>query len=385
MVARLRAGTEERQKRLQRAMDVLHNQNGHLDLLKQKILTSKTTWLVAGLIESLDQHYQPPPTPTDFTVAATDGSHIDVDRNQPVRCYLINIGTIALHYGTTPDARLDSFPRLYSKDEELIITPLGTKGREQPIEGTLLGIKRSIDECQHLADLVAGLPQNNPTLALLDGTLILWGLEAYPEFVTEILLEKGFLNHLDDMRKLNSGSRLAVASYISFPRSTDVVNTLRLAICPHNPANCDHYCPPGKSRECDIIAGIRDWELFSSQLETGERSATFISQSSIIQKYYGKHHICFFYIKVDGEIARVEVPQWVAMDENLLNLTHALVLDQCRRGQGYPVVLSEAHEKAVVTGADRQEFWQLVETSLVDEHLPSLISAKSRSKRTRWV
>jgi len=73
------------------------------------------------------------------------------------------------------------------------------------------------------------------------------------------------------------------------------------------------------------------------------------------------------------------------MDETLLNLTHTLVLDQCRRGQGYPVALSEAHEQAVVTGPDREYFWQLVESSLVDEKIPSLSSAKSRSKRTRWI
>jgi NurA-like 5'-3' nuclease len=120
-------------------------------------------------------------------------------------------------------------------------------------------------------------------------------------------------------------------------------------------------------------------------LEQGERSATFISQSSIVQKHYGRHQVYFFYIKVDEEIARVEIPQWVALDTNLLNLTHTLILDQCERGQGYPLALSEAHEKAVVTGADREEFWQMVNVSLIEEHLPILISAKSRSKRTRWV
>ena len=88
---------------------------------------------------------------------------------------------------------------------------------------------------------------------------------------------------------------------------------------------------------------------------------------------------------MDDEIARVEVPQWVATDDTLLNLTHALVLDQCQRGQGYPVALSEAHEKAVVTGADRENFWELVESSMVAEHMPSTGSAKSFSKKTRWV
>ena len=71
--------------------------------------------------------------------------------------------------------------------------------------------------------------------------------------------------------------------------------------------------------------------------------------------------------------------------KDLLELTHALVLDQCRRGQGYPVALSEAHEQAVVTGADREEFWGLVEESLVEEKMSTNTSIKSRSKRTRWI
>jgi len=385
MVARLKAGVEKRQKRLQHALDVLRNQASNLDYLTRKIADSKTTWLVAGLVDGLDQHYKAPPIPTEFTIIATDGSHIDVDRHKSARCFLINIGTVILHYGASPNAALDSFPCLYSGDEDLVIVPTGVKGREQPIEGTLLGIKRSVDECHQLAELAAELPQNRLTLALLDGSLILWGLEAYPEFVTEALLDKGFLGYLDDMRRLNNGKKLALASYISFPRSTDVVNALRVALCPHDPADCDHYCPPNRARECDTVAGVQDRELFSNLLGQGERSAIFTSQSSIVQKHYGVHQVYFFYIKVDDEIARVEIPQWVAMDENLLNLVHTLVLDQCQRGHGYPVALSEAHEKAVVTGVDREEFWQLVESFLVEERLPSLSSAKSRSKRTRWV
>jgi len=385
MVARLKAGVEERQQRLQQALDVLRNQASNLDYLTRKIASSRTTWLVAGLVDGLDRHYQAPPPPAEFTIIATDGSHIDVERHKSTRCYLINIGTVILHYGAAPGAALDSFPHLYSGNEDLVIVPTGVKGRQQPIEGTLLGIKRSVDECQQLVELAAELRQDSTTLALLDGSLILWGLAAYPEFVTEALLDKGFLSYLDDIRKLNNDKRLALASYISFPRSTDVVNTLRVALCPHDPADCDRYCPPDKARECDTVAGVQDRELFSNLLGPGERSAIFISQSSIVQKHYGVHQVYFFYIKVDDEIARVEVPQWVALDENLLNLVHTLVLDQCQRGQGYPVALSEAHEKAVVTGMDREEFWQLVELSLVEEHLPSLSSAKSRSKRTRWV
>jgi len=384
MIARLKAGSEERQRRLQHALDVVHQQAANFDGLRKKIASSRTTWLVAGLVDRLDQHYKPPPTPAEFTILASDGSHIDVDRHRSTRCYLINIGSVVLHYGDPPSAALDSFPRLYSGDEEMVIAPTEAKGREQPIEGTLLGVKRSVDECCQLAKLASELPPGGSSVALVDGSLILWGLEAYPEFVAEALLNKGFLSYLDEMRKVNTDKKLALASYISFPRSTDVINALRVALCPHDIVDTDLHCKTCEKRDCDMVAGVQDRELFLNLLSQGERSALFISPSKI-QKRYGGHRVYFFYLRVDDEIARVEIPQWVATDDSLLNLVHTLVLDQCQRGQGYPVALSEAHEQAVVTGADRENFWQLVESSLVEERLPSLSSAKSRSKRTRWI
>ena len=385
MITRLKAEGDARQERLQYALDTLHAQARNQSDLARKIKAAKTTWLVAGLVDGLDRGYKPPPTPDEFTILATDGSHIAVDRHRSTRCYLINIGEVVLRYGQNPDATLDSHPSLYSGEEELAIAPSSVKDREQPIEGNLLGIKRGVDEYQRLTTLAKELPAGSLSLALADGSLILWGLEAYPDFVTEALLTRGFLSYLTEIEKLNEPARkVALASYISFPRSTEVVNALRVALCPCEVLDTD-YCGECKTRECDAIAGIRDRELFMDILKPRERSALFTSGSRFVQKHYGGHQVYFFYLRVDDEVARVELPRWVALDENLLNLAHSLILDQCQRGQGYPVALSEAHEQAVVTAAARENFWQLVESALVTEHLPSLSSAKSQSKRTRWV
>ena len=394
MLTRLKARREKREECLQSALEVLRNSTDDFAHLREKIIASKTTWLVAGLVDGLNRCYPAFPLPAEFTIIASDGSHIDVDRHRSARCYLINTGSVTLHYGSDPNAILESWPRLYAEDEDLVITPPNGKGREQPIEGSLLSIKRSVEECQRLAELAEELPTDSSALALFDGSLILWGLASKdcPEFVTDILLHKGFLTHLDQMRKLNRDRtcpkhdrrKLALASYISLPRSTDVINALRVAICPYEPVDCDH-CPGDGERACDVMAGLQDHELFASVLGPGERSALFVSQSSVVKKHYGEHQVHFFYLRLDDEIARVEIPQWVAQDDDLLNLTHTLVLDQCKRGRGYPVALSEAHEQAVVTGIDREDFWQLVESLLVEKHLPTVSSGKSFSKRTRWV
>jgi len=202
MVARLKAGSRERQERLDRACETLSSHAGNLDALRDKIAGSKTTWLVAGIVEGLDGCHRPPSLPAEFAVIATDGSHIDVDRHRATRCFLINIGTVMLRYGDNPSAALDSRPRLYAEDEDLVIAASAMRGREQPIEGALLGIKRAVEECRWLADLATSTPPDAPTLALLDGSLILWGLEAYAEFVTEELLDRGFLPGLEKLRQM---------------------------------------------------------------------------------------------------------------------------------------------------------------------------------------
>ena len=376
LAAKLKAEEKERGERLGCALQLLHTAD--IDSLKRKIALSRTTWLVAGLTEGLDRHYEAPSRPSEFTVIATDGSHIDVDRHCSVRCYLINIGSALLHYGENADARLWSEPVLFFGDDLVLA---GDSGGEELVEGALLGIKRSVAELSALAGMAKELPSGRPTLALIDGSLILWGIQKFPDFVREALLDNGFLTTLDAMK----GTGLALASYISFPRSTDVVNALRFALCPYEPADCDRFCPRGQRRECDALAGIEDRDLFRPLLNYGQRSPIFLSGSRFMQKHYREHQIYFFYLKLEDEVARVEIPSWVAEDAGLLELAHSLVFDQCQRGHGYPVALMEAHEKAVVTGTDREQFWQLVEVCLAEDRLGIRTSGKRMSKRLRWV
>ncbi|HIE17904.1 MAG TPA: DNA double-strand break repair nuclease NurA [Dehalococcoidia bacterium] len=386
LAAAVRSRETERKTRLDFAVETLKSVATDFDGLRRRVETGKTTWLVAALKERADLCQPAPPCPEDFIVLASDGSHIDIDRHQSAHCFLINIGVVRLQYGKNADAQLSSFPFLYFEDEETTID--SPDGQRTPIEGQLLGVKRSVEECRVLAERAHQLTGDMPVVALLDGSLILWGLtgQAYSDFVIRELLIGGFLKHLNRLRELVPRRRLAVASYISFPRSTDVVNLLRLAICPYEPVDCDRNCP-GKfeGRECDRVGNLLDRDLFGRVLAVGERSAIFGSRSSVVLKYYGAQEVNFFYIRLDGEIARVEVPQWVAQDGELVGLVHSVVLDQCQRGLGYPVALSEAHEQAVVTGADREQFWILVEQVLAEGGVYLESSAKRQSKRIRWL
>ena len=390
MASDLKARQSQRELRLQRSLEAVNS----LDVEKYEQMRQRSSatlaWSVPKIIDEPGARYAPPSVPVDFSVAAVDGSHIEIDRHIPARCFLINIGTSVLTYGSQPDARLFSEPRLYAGEDELVIRDEAGSHRDQAIQGPVLATQRMVEEVRALVQVLTTVPSDVPTLGLMDGSLIVLGLvgHGYRDFVVRELVEQGFVRALEDLRQLASSRPLAVASYISLPGGTDLSNALRLELCPYETANCSQFCAnldAGK-RPCDEVAwGLVDREILSEILAPGERSAVFVSSSSIVSEYYGAQDICFFYVHNGEEIGRVEVPSWVAADESLLGLTHSLVLDQCRKGPGYPIALMESHEQAVVTGADRRHFAQLVESALDAEKLPVYSSQKSMSKRLRWL
>ena len=345
-------------------------------------------WTPPRVDEDPSARFEPPSIPDDFCVAAVDGSHIDVDRHLPARCCLVNIGSCTLTYGSAPDAVLSSHPTLYASDEELTIRSQGGVYQEQPVQGSVLSALRAVEEMRALVDVVRGLPPDLPTLALLDGTLMMYLGRGTQLFVIEELVGRGLVRALDELQELASNRRLAVASYISLPASSEFTSALRVRACPYEVSDCRRHCGdiPSGSRPCDEVAeGLMDRHLFSAILSPGQRSAVFRTSNSLVEEHYGGHGVSFFYLNAGEEMGRVEVPSWVAEDEALLGLTHSLVLDQCRRGPGYPIALMESHEQAVITTSDRRYFADLVEASLQDRRMPVFTSEKNRSKRLRWL
>ncbi len=351
-------------------------------------------FLPAEAVEPPGAVFDAADAPADFSVVAADGSHIDVNRHLPLRCALVNIGWCRLTYGDAPDAELFSRPRLRTADADLYLQDPASPSARQPVEGALMGLVRTVEEAAALADAVdAG--GELPTLALLDGTLVMWELGGelpprgrYPDYVRTRLLDEGLLAALDRIRYASRSLQVAVASYISLPNSAEVVNLLRLGLCDWDPiGHCQRHCGalvPG-DRRCDAAHSLTDRVLFERTLAPGQRSAVFASRSPVARDDYGSHRVHFFYVNVGEEIGRVEVPAWVAVEPALLSLTHALVVDNARHGAGYPVALQEAHEQAVVTGADREAFRNMVERALEGRGLPVYTSQKQRSKRRPWV
>jgi hypothetical protein len=355
------------------------------DWLSARITAARTSWLVARLYDSLAARRPAPDCPPAWSVLATDGSSMTPDRHSPVEFYVLNIGRVRLTYGPDASAAIDHAPRLAFRPAETRLTlPDGV--RRLPIDGARLAAKRAVAEMEALADLAETVAA--PCVALQDGTLILWSIQNEEEPVQEWVL-RPYLAAAERLRRLNA----PLAAYISAPGSTDVVNALRVAYCPHVPrelafVDCDR-CPSRHRPEgpaCDAIPRLTDGRLFERLLRPGERSDLFLSSSKILDRYTQldpDHAVLFFYLHTGQEVARIEIPRWVAAQPDLVDLVHAAIYDQATRGQGYPTALQEAHEAAVIHADERRLVERLIEETMARAGATMRRSGKDASKRVR--
>tara|TARA_B100001167_G_scaffold174954_1_gene127889 strand:- start:6666 stop:7865 length:1200 start_codon:yes stop_codon:yes gene_type:complete len=352
--------------------------------------TKQRPYLAAEVLESLLGAYPPAEPPNDWAVAAVDGSHIDVDRHLPIACYLLNFGGCVLTYGSCPDATMFSHPHLAVNQEELYISNPVNRNQEESISGAVLGLVRTIKELDTLADTVEQCPTDLPVLGLVDGSLVMWPLsgQAYPQYVKDEIIGGGLIPAMRRLEKMSETRPVALAAYVSYPRSAETLNAVRCSLCPNDVNTCTQSCNNRRSAQqpCNNANDFLDRDLFERLLDPGWRSPIYKTNSSVSRDSYDESNkVYFFYVNAGEEIGRVEVPQWVAKSETLLSLTHSLVWDQCRRGQGYPVAISESHEQAVVNTGDRRVFRRMLIDSLEQQGLSGATSQKDRSKRSPWV
>jgi NurA domain-containing protein len=358
------------------------------DRVAAKIGAARTSWLLARPAEPPGRYPLPEMEPSAWRALATDGSQIEVSRHEIAPCYLVNVGEVVLEYGARAGAKLASKPLLRYAPEDLY--PI--YGDEQrSADGAVVAAARDAAEYSRLAELVAGSPADVPSVGLVDGTLILWRDETNPRGLARLGADDLKRRRLDAMLSVfDAGERagVPVVGYVSSPAGTDVINTLKVMACPEHPVDCDRcpFTPPGMRRTavhdkpCDVVDRVTDAAMFRRLLAHGERSPLFWSSAPVLEAY-GRHRVAFCYLHAGHEIARLEMPAYVAESRRLVDLAHWIVMDQAERGRGYPVALAEAHEQAVVRGADRYAFFALVARRFARDGHPIVLSRKELRKR----
>ncbi len=286
----------------------------------------------------------------EVTLIAADGSQITPDRHAEVNFAAINVGAIRLRHGSTapPETTVRS-QLLY--DEQLYSTA-GT------ISEAELALLRDLNECMILSELAE--KASPPIVTFTDGPMELWGgisgdSEERVDFQEKLKQYLGVLTHLYSLG-------VATAGYVDKPSSNLVVRTLEVAMTPE--------IELAEIKNNHPLRGLTDIALYKDFLGPGDRSPVFALQSLSSQSYHGPLALHFFYLNVGQPgrpyLVRVEIPNWVAENEESLNLLHAALIDQCSvmGARPYPYLLHRAHETAVVKLEEKDQVNQMIAQEL---------------------
>ena len=322
----------------------------------------------------LDAGIPLPPCPPQATLIAADGSQSLPDRHAAFLYYLLNVGGVIYHHGSGHAPTEFSRPLLKFHEADLFING-------QLVDGTVVGARRDLLEMQTLAEMTAAAARPPLLcLAIMDQRLLYWPASSMAGREERSQIIEGWLAAMTHIRR--SGALLA--GYVDRPRRSSVLTLLSLL----QPDLTDFF---------DMVARQDDWgnltdtHLFTWLLAPGERSRIFVDMSNDNDHYRQAdpaNEICFFYLNAANadashpapQIARVDIPRWVADDETAVAHVHALLYDQCQILGQYPYIITRADEKAVVGRQDQEELNHWIELKMQQLGIAAAITAKQSSK-----
>ena len=362
---------------LQTAQSLLRQYSTQLTALEERLQHAERVqqsqrfgWVgAAPTAEALAERYALPPYPEQVTVIASDGSQILPDQHAITLYYLINIGSIVYQHGSNRK------PETYNPKPLLCFEPedlLDEQGRL--ISPSEVNVKRDIAEIEVLIDRVNSINSNPtaPIVTLLDGQLTLRVIDL--PFNQQQSYQDQYIAKLNTL----SQSNVLLSGYIDRPRSTFVLALMHLA-------SLELESITEENLRLSPFRRLTDRDLFNF-LGPGERSAIFSLRAKGLDKYnQAGHTIHFFYLNVGkseriSHLARVEVPAWVATNNQILDTLHATIVRQARITGSYPYVLARAHELAIISTEEREAVEMMLAVEMRRQGLNPSLSAKQFNK-----
>ncbi|MDD3427452.1 MAG: DNA double-strand break repair nuclease NurA [Caldisericia bacterium] len=287
--------------------------------------------------------------------------------------FLINIGSIILDYENCDVPYRFSYPKIFNINEIREFTGLDTFDIRSFSRTELISSIRTYYEYDEALNLIDRLKEGD--LLFMDGGLVQWHLQDKPINLKKIIVDK-----ISEVLNKGELRNIYIVGYISGSKAKDVVNCLKIYNCKNNTFDCNRC----NDEFCYYLDNIDDSFLFQSyfKVDSNEFVATPIFQSRAKITNIYKLPIYFFYIYNSDEFARIEITQ-----NNIKNVSIITkkIKDQLDKGFGYPIVLSEAHEMAVVGDNDKTNFERIMKTINPEFDLNFTSRSKVLSKKFKFV
>ena len=320
--------------------------------------------------EKMNTAVSTPPPPAAATIIATDGSQIMPDRHAAYLYYLINVGGIIYYHGSGIQPDVFSEPQIfYPGDTDAAIDDFNSSSGAVSIE-------RDKAEIEMLAKkAVANRHGASPLLSIVDQRLLYWPIGSAGIADNVAVSDWG-----EAMTAMHQAGSL-LAGYIDRPGTSAVVTLLRSLTAIDEP---DFDWKSLGMRKA--THGVTDTDIFKTILTPGQRSAVFTYISDPNHSFAAQdpaNEVSFFYLNPGAsgsQIARVDIPRWVAENPDDVAAVHALIISQCRVMGDYPYVLARADEMAVVGRQDAAELNFMLDVIMQRHGISAHITAKQGSK-----
>lgn len=325
------------------------------DIARHSLLKTVCTAQAPSWTGLLNQKYKHEPL-VHYEVLAIDGSQVYPDRHTGMRCALINIGGISLSYEPAGShARAFNIPFPFVPD--------GYGVGEHA--AALIDAERQARELEYACERMCANKKQTatPSIVLFDGSLIFWQLAG-----NKMIRDCYFKRYCAVLERLYE-QRVLCAWYVSMPKNRELLDVLSA------------YCLL-MQQPCEFLKNCADADVLEQWLMPYERTTIFANHGTLAYDYPAAVQPHFCYMHSGAEIARVEIPSWIAHDEQLVATITNAIIDQCIKGDGYPVALAHAHEQAVIKRADQQIFYRMMYRLSERNYLPMRMSRKQLKKQS---
>lgn len=308
----------------------------------------------------LDERHRPEAPPVDTSLIGVDGSQIYPDRHGLAIYYLINTGAIVLRQGSGEAPLTSTRPSVFYRQEDIY-----DDGKEL-VDNRVVNAARETAEMKEMVRQAReersfwGGDLDRLVVALSDGPLLIWLGEK--EMDAEV--RQRIRDYIDDLRALET-SGVAPIGYVDRSHLASVLRMLDVAQLELREIKKERL-------RNHRYQGLTDRLLFDF-LAPNERSAIFSSTAKVNRddlKAAGQE-IHFFYLNVarkpgpdEARIVRIDAPNWLTARPDWLDQVQQAVYRDCE-GTEYPYVLARAHELALVSFGERQDFEHMLSIAMM--------------------
>lgn len=308
----------------------------------------------------LDEHHQPTGPVEDATLIGVDGSQIYPDRHGLAMYYLVNTGAIVLRQGSGEAPLTSTHPTVFYREEEIY------DDAQELVDNRVVNAARETAEMEEMVRQAReeraywGGDLERLVVTLSDGPLLIW----LGEKEMDVEVRRRIDAYIADLRALQT-TGAAPIGYVDRSHLASVLRMLDVAQLELREIKKERL-------RNHRYQGLTDRLLFDF-LAPNERSAIFSSTAKVNREQLRNagQEIHFFYLNVarkpgpdEARIVRIDAPNWLTAQPDLLDRVQQAIYRDCE-GTDYPYVLARAHELALVTFSERQDFEHMLAIAMM--------------------